>query len=338
VLERGRSEKLGAALSSSFGFGGMSCVLAFSAADRAAPVTAAPKHRVAVVATTVLDGSATPATLDPERSRRFDAGSTLAAAGSAALLSAAGGETGLVLGTAFGNVERTMAFLARGKQRGPRHVPPAEFPHLVPSGPAGNASVYAGLSGPVFAVSDLAQSGEAAFAAACDLLELGVAGEVVAGAIAPRDAIVERVLGPLLEPAGFNAASRGEGAGFTLLRGFSGSAPAGVSAEVLLRVTDALTSSGLDAVPAPDSRRRSAVVLGVAGAELRQALAGSAWGSVPLVDLASQYGYHEALGSIGLAVAAQRIMAAEHERVLVLSGSGEVFSATLLGYLAATKE
>jgi 3-oxoacyl-[acyl-carrier-protein] synthase II len=336
----GRKQRLTAALSSSFGFGGMSCVLAFSEPARPAPATQATARRVAVLAATRLDARAQPEKLlDPERSRRFDAGSALAAAGAVRVTQAASAQTGLVLGTAFGNVERTMAFLARGEERGPRHVPPAEFPHLVPSAPAGNASVYANLTGPVFAVSDLAQSGEAAFAAACELIELGVATRIVAGAIAPRDAIVERVLGPLLDPGGFGAATRGEGAGFTLLAELgSARASGGVLAEVLGRYTGQLAAAAggaLVGIPEPDARFVTGVVLGVTGAELRQALEGSAWRGLSRVDLASEHGYHEALGAVALAVAVELVSAGELDRVLVLSGTGRSFTATLCGRLSS---
>lgn len=333
VLGQGRRQPLRAAVSSSFGFGGMSCVLAFSARDRPAPVPEPQARRVVVLSAAVLDARAEPATLlDAERSRRFDAGSALAAAGAAKLVPAAG-ETGLVLGTAFGNVERTMAFLARGRERGPRHAPPAEFPHLVPSAPAGNASVYAGMTGPVFAVSELSQSGEAAFAAACELLELGVAERIVAGAVAPRDAIVERVLGPLLDPSGFRAAARGQGAGFALLAAESATAaPSRALADVRLRCTGELADEpGLSGVPELQPGWRALVVLGVAGPELRRALDGSSWSATPRVDLATEHGYHEALGAIAIAVAVELLAGGGLDRVLVLSGSGRAFSACLLG-------
>jgi 3-oxoacyl-[acyl-carrier-protein] synthase II len=334
VGARGRIEPLTAAVSSSFGFGGMSCVLAFSERQRPAPPTLAPIKRVAVLATTQLDAHTPPeASLDAERSRRFDAASAMSAVGAAALGSLhapSGAETGLVLGSAFGNVERTMAFLSRGRERGPRHVPPAEFPHLVPSAPAGNASVYAGLTGPVFAVSELAQSGEAAFAAACELIELGVATRLVAGAIAPRDAIVERVLGPLLDPSWFGAAARGQGAAFALLTELSEEARASGAAlaEVLGRGTGELVLA-LARLPAPGPR--TAVVLGVASADLRQALEASAWASAHRIDLATQHGYHEALGAVALAVATQLVTTGELDRVLVLSGTALSSVATLLG-------
>jgi 3-oxoacyl-(acyl-carrier-protein) synthase len=279
-----------------------------------------------------LDAQAQPEkSLDAERSRRFDTASAMSAAGAAMLAPPDAGETGLVLGSAFGNVERTMAFLSRGRERGPRHVPPAEFPHLVPSAPAGNASVYAGLTGPVFAVSELAQSGEAAFATACELIELGVATRLVAGAIAPRDAIVERVLGPLLDPRGFGAAERGQGAGFALLAELEPTRAAGVAfAEVLERFTGE-PSAVLGRLSAPAPGERVGVVLGVASSELRQALESSAWHSAARVDLASQHGYHEALGAMALALASERVIRGELDRALVLSGTAQACVATLLG-------
>lgn len=335
----GRAERLQAALSSSFGFGGMSCVLAF--AERQRPALLEPRSsRVVVVAAAQLDAQSQPEKLlDAERSRRFDTGSAMAAAGAARLAAAGAGpagapgqSTGLVLGSAFGNVERTMAFLGRARERGPRLAPPAEFPHLVPSAPAGNASVYAGLTGPVFSVSALAQSGEAAFAAACELIELGVAESIVAGAVAPRDAIVERVLGPLLDPTGFGAVGRGAGAGFTLLSELErarGACP--VLAEVLQRFSGVLSAEAGLGLPEPEPGRRTGVVLGVAGPELRAALERSAWGRCERVDLAGRHGYHEALGAVALAAAAELVAQGELERVLVVSGTGQAVTATLLG-------
>src|SRR5690606_775618 len=88
------------------------------------------------------------AELDPARTRRFDRASALVTLGATRALASAGlspSGVGLVAGTAFGNVERSVAFLRRLFERGPRFASPAEFPHLVPSAPSGNASIYAGL-------------------------------------------------------------------------------------------------------------------------------------------------------------------------------------------------
>lgn len=336
VRERGQAARVASALSSSFGFGGMSCVLAFAAADSAGPAAAgATARRVAVAGQLSLGADAEPEKqLDPERSRRFDRGSALAAAGSAELSaqpSASSTETGLVLGTAFGNVERTMAFLARARERGPRQVPPAEFPHLVPSAPAGNASVYAALTGPVFAVGDLGLTGEAAFAAGCDLIELGVASRLVVGAVAPHDAIVERVLGPLLEPGESEARERGVGAGFVLLEALAPDVAAAVV--VSGRYRGSYTGAGLAAIPAPVDARRARVVLGAAGLEARKALALSAWNDVPRRELTEQHRYHEALGALAIAEGARELRegAVGVDQVLVLSGDSRFFSAVLLG-------
>lgn len=337
VRERGQTARVASALSSSFGFGGMSCVLAFTASDSVGPpAPEAGARRVAVSGQLSLGADAEPEKqLDPERSRRFDRGSALAAAGSAELLAQPSAtETGLVLGTAFGNVERTMAFLARARERGPRQVPPAEFPHLVPSAPAGNASVYAALTGPVFAVGDLGLTGEAAFAAGCDLIELGVASRLVVGAVAPHDAIVERVLGPLLEPGESEARERGVGAGFVLLEALAPDATAAVVA--LGRYRGSYTEAGLASVPAPVDARRARVILGATGLEARKALALSAWRDVPRRELTEQHRYHEALGALAIAEGARELRdgAAGVDRVLVLSGDSRFFSAVLLGRAA----
>jgi 3-oxoacyl-[acyl-carrier-protein] synthase II len=341
VLATGQAAAIDSALSSSFGFGGMSCVLAFAASGTAAPPVKPGVPRVIATAGLVLGADVEPEKeLDPERSRRFDRGSALAAAGSAALLRERPGvETGLVLGTAFGNVERTMAFLARARERGPRQVPPAEFPHLVPSAPAGNASVYAGLTGPVFAVGDLGQTGEAAIAAGCELIELGAAERLVVGAIAPRDAIVERVLGPLLEPSGFTAASRGTGAGLVLLEAEWG-ARAGVV--VLASCRGSYDVPGLSGLPAmaPSAASASLVLLAAASRQARDALEQSSWAGVARRELTAEHGYHEALGALALAEAV-RVLQDEGSGVdtaLVLAGDVRNFTAILLSRSSGASE
>jgi 3-oxoacyl-[acyl-carrier-protein] synthase II len=333
VIGRGHEARLESALSSSFGFGGMSCVLAFAAEHRPRPPSERPARRVAIVSSVALEAEAEPEkSLDAERSRRFDEASALAAVGAQSLLEAGDSETGLVLGSAFGNVSRTMEFLARGRERGTRLVPPAEFPHLVPSAPAGNASIYAAMRGPVFTVSEVEQSGEAAFETACELLEQGVATRLVAGAIAPRDAIVESVLGPLLDPSDFRAQIRGCGAGFVLLAELSSAQLLGkVVAEVLGRFKGDLTlGQGLAAVPALGVTEASLVVLGAASVPVRAALERSSWRGAERLDLAESRGYHEALGAIAIAKAAERMAAGELESALVLSGSGNAYWALLL--------
>ncbi len=336
VREPQRRERLDAALSSSFGFGGMSCVLALTASHAPAPPRSSSARAIAIRAVTTLSGAAEPEKqLDPERSRRFDRASAMAALGAELAPRDTAASTGFVLGTAFGAVERTMAFLARANQRGPRHVPPAEFPHLVPSAPAGNASVYAGLSGPVFAVSDLAQSGEAALAAGADLLDLGIATRLVAGACAPRDGIVERVLGPLLDSGGAQLAERGEGGAFLLLEAVEPDARSETGlAQLLGRYQGPLdVAQPLAALPAPElESERCLVVFGAVAPEVRAALDASSWARIPRLEVTSAGGYHEALGAVALARGAELLaQAGEVARVLVLSGSRRAYAAFLLG-------
>ncbi|MEB2324431.1 MAG: beta-ketoacyl-[acyl-carrier-protein] synthase family protein, partial [Sorangiineae bacterium] len=223
VLGEGERAELRAALSSSFGFGGTGAVLAFeraAAAPRPRPERAARSRLVVTGVATLgpagaLAGASNTAyadpsaarepaplalleRLDPARSRRFDHVTASVCVGVEAALAAAAlspARVGLVSGTAFGNVERSAAFLRRALERGARAASPAEFPHLVPSAPAGNASIYLGLTGPVVTVSALETSAEAAFALAADWLDLGLAPAMVAGGADPGDPVVARALG-----------------------------------------------------------------------------------------------------------------------------------------------
>lgn len=324
-------QALAAALSSSFGFGGMSCVLALAARHTPPPPELPIARGVAIVSSARLDASVElESKLDPERSRRFDRASAFTSlAVTLALAGREPRETGLVLGTAFGNVERTMAFLARAEAKGPRQAPPAEFPHLVPSAPAGNASVYAGLSGPVFAVSDLGQSGEAALCVGAELIELGVAERILVGAVAPRDGIVERVLGPLYQASSSEGQERGEGVGLVLLEARSSSAH---ETQTFLagRYAGELTpGSRLEALPPVVTGAEQRLLLAASSAELRAALERSAWAGVARQDLAAEHGYHEALGAVALARACEQL-AAGAPRVLVLSGTSSGYQALLL--------
>ena len=155
---------------------------------------------------------------------------------------------------------------------------------------------------------------------------------MVAGAIAPRDAIVERVLGPLLDTHGFGASARGQGAGFTFLADLSQTHALGPAlAEVLWRSAGARSDDTLQTLPPSVPSGREAVVLGAADRALRGALALSSWRDVKVVDLALEHGYHEALGAVALAVAAKLVGDGQVERALVLSGSGHDFAAMLFG-------
>jgi 3-oxoacyl-[acyl-carrier-protein] synthase II len=339
VVDRGLASPVAVAVSSSFGFGGMSCVLVFTRCDVRRELALAKPRAVVIRAALATPELPSPDTaLDPERSRRFDRASSLAALCAVQVVersAARPADTGLVLGSAFGSVERTMAFLARGRDKGPRHVSPAEFPHLVPSAPAGNASIYAGLRGPVLAVSDLSHSAEAAVFTACDLIELGISSQLLAGAISPHDAIVEEVLGPLFDERAAGRA-RGEAAGLVLLSEADALPGASARAVILGRFSGALSSGGdLAELPAPEPDVRALLVLGATSPELLDSLARSRWHEVERCSAVELSGQSDALGAAALAIAARRLGlhggSADVARALVLSGSKQRYMALLLG-------
>lgn len=333
VIGRGRPAALRAALSSSFGFGGTSAVLAFEHADAAARPVARDARPLAITAAVTLgagrlmegsgcalhageagSGEALPADplslLDAARSRRFDRASTLVSLGAERALAAAGlgrDGVGLVAGTAFGNVERSVAFLRRVLDRGPRFASPADFPHLLPSAPSGNASIYAGLTGPVVSVSDVSTSPEAALAVGASFVSLGLANAVIAGSAEPEDRIVQQVLGPL--HAG-REASAAEGAAWLLIEAHREAVERG--ATVLARI--ARIASRADELEPPRDPLRALVV--VAAKEVER-LAGSAWVDVPRRGLVADVGAHEARGGFALAAGVALVARGTADDVLV---------------------
>jgi 3-oxoacyl-[acyl-carrier-protein] synthase II len=345
VLHRGEATPMRAALSSSFGFGGMSAVLAFEHAD--SPARASQRAQDALVITSVVTltetlcvdaqcaAAATGETcglplpldvsslLDPERSRRFDRSAVLTTwlVGEAlkrAQLSPAA--VGLVLGNAYGSVERSVQFLDRFLVRGLRHAAPAEFPHLVQSAACGNASIYWGLTGPVLTVADCSTSAEAALARAVSLLELGTAEAIIAGAVQAHDALVAQ-LGPRAPVAGTPIA-RSEGGGFVVVEtrasanGRGKASLAELVAHIEQRAAPDLTEP-VWSVPLDPARAR--VVLGTQESPWKAYLDQSPWAAVERRHVLPRVGFHEASGAIALGVAVASIQGGCGE-VLVFSG------------------
>jgi len=227
-----------AAMSSSFGFGGMDTVLVLGRADLRSPRVPAPRRVVVTGAAAVtpdglFDAKDLPAmasggppagelvTVDPDlhldadRARRLDRASRLASIVSERALADASGaagergphaisersrDAGVVLGAAFGAVDTTAAFMRRLRDKGPRLASPADFPSLVPSSPAGYVSIYLGLSGPTLAVADLAVSGESAFTQGFELVAAGETDRVAVVAVEERSIIVDQVFRVLFPP------------------------------------------------------------------------------------------------------------------------------------------
>ena len=347
---------LRAALSSSFGFGGACAVLAFESSNAAPRETRAPALSPLVISGAasygpvgLLSGAASArylskapegptdtlpvlpeplALLDAERSRRFGRASALVVATAERALRDAevpAPGTGFVVGSAFGDVERSVRFLQKVLGQGPKFASPAEFPQLIASTGSGNASIYLGLTGPCLSVSDFGTSGEAAVSVAVSLIELGLASAVLAGSAEARDAIVDAVLG------GASRAPRSEGGGFVLLEPLSeararGRQPLCVVAEHQVIHGDPARELALLVAPSA----RACVVTGFLPAAVAGALARSAWGDVVPHCLPTVLGYHEALGAAALVVAAASIAAGEAEQALVVTADVDTVYLTRL--------
>jgi 3-oxoacyl-[acyl-carrier-protein] synthase II len=331
VIGAGRRHEFRAAVTSSFGFGGMDAVLVLTEPGFA-PAPRSRKPRAVVVtgcAAATPRGLATSddaarlletpvaapgpritadpqAHLDLARARRLDRPARLGTVvASRALGPDAPGAAGLILGSAFGSVDGSSAYMHRLFQKGPRFASPADFPNLVPSSPVGHASIYLGLRGPVLAVADLAASGEAAIVQAHELVLAGEADRIAAGAVEEASDIVERVLSALFGSAG--GATRSEGAAAIALEAEEAARARG--ARILARVGRVVTwrdpearAGGLAQIPPPNGRAR--VVAAHDDARLALALEGTPWAACPRCAVAPAVGDHEALGAIAACAAA----------------------------------
>ena len=194
------------ALSSSFGFGGLGAVLAFSHVDTSSRIPKRLEDKLVITGISELpncnpsQNSDPIAELDPDRSRRFDRVTALACNGAQRAFHDGGIEgssVGMIVGNELGNVERLRAYLTRLRTKGLRGIPPAEFPHLVPSAIAGNASIYLGLNGPVTIVADDGLCNDSALDFACGCLQLGLAQAMLAGVVESQDTGAEHILDPI---------------------------------------------------------------------------------------------------------------------------------------------
>jgi 3-oxoacyl-[acyl-carrier-protein] synthase II len=350
VLAPNQSATLRAALSSSFGFGGACAVLAFE------PPSAEPRLLSRKLTTElVISGAASygpagissgvqsrrylsdaeperaglpdPLTLlDPERSRRFSRASAIVIATAESALRDAhlqAAETGFVVGSAFGDVERSVRFLQKVLGQGPKFASPAEFPQLIASTGSGNASIYLGLTGPCLSVSEFGTSGQSAVSVAISLLELGLAPALLAGAAEARDSIVDAVLG--------DDGSRSEGGGFVVLEESStvlarGRVPLAVVAEH--HALRSAPEAAFAALPVPPAT--ACIVAGFLPSALAGVLKRSAWRDVRLCSLPATLGQHEAIGATALAVAVAEVASGAAEQALVVTADVDTVYLTRL--------
>ena len=92
----------------------------------------------------------------------------------------AGEHAGIVFGTAFGNLQESVAHLDRVFTRGPAAASPMIFPNLVMNAPAGYIAMEHGMTGVNFTVAQAEVTGEHAIALGCEMIESGRADVVLA--------------------------------------------------------------------------------------------------------------------------------------------------------------
>ncbi|HET9933570.1 MAG TPA: beta-ketoacyl synthase N-terminal-like domain-containing protein, partial [Polyangiaceae bacterium] len=319
VRTRGASIAVDAAISNSFGFGGMDSVVLFEAASAPARRRAELSPRLfvsAAVPFVELESVDARDSLDPERSRRFDRVTATSARLAELALEKAGlraRDVGVVLGGAYGPVERSLTFLDRILSRGLKFAAPAEFPHLVNSAATGNVSIYLRARGPAVAVSALGVSGEAAFDVACSLAELGTTEAIVACALELSDPVVTE----LFTKEHASSSPRGQG-GAALLVETDGSwrRRGGAPLARVERVRAFRGAPSLLEFEFSGDAASSAVVFSEHTDELFRAVEGSSWANAARFRQ-DAHGYHEALGASALAHAVSLIGAGKR-RVLVL--------------------
>jgi 3-oxoacyl-[acyl-carrier-protein] synthase II len=332
-----------AAVSNAFGFGGMNAVLVFRRIDgEAEHAPAASTRRVAIVGGAVAGESgsrgvrdyasvvppAAPSSslgtdaLDAVRSRRLDQTArraTVAALRALADAQAAPGPCGAILGTAFGTVDGTAAYMHRVFTKGTRYASPAEFPNLLPSTSAGHLSIYAGLNGPLFAEVDPRMSGEDAVVDAIRLVAAGVAPRMLAGSSDIRGGAVVEALARLFEP-GAPPPADGNAAIVVLLEDvIETSRRKGDVLACVERVVEwrGPAREGLARVPAPCSSGAE-VFVSRFEPELDEALGSSLWGACRRWPAAGALEPRVGLGTRAFLAAAARIRAGMASEALVV--------------------
>lgn len=330
-----------AAISNAFGFGGMDSAVLFTrpglarrseSSRRSVLVTgvaiatphgleAGPDVRAAMSPRALPGLDARLGPLDPARARRLDRPSLVAVSASLAALEQAERsgapiareEVSTVLATAFGAVQGSAEYVHRLVEKGPRLAPPADFPNLVPSAPAGHAAIYMQLQGPPMAVCDLSASGEAAFLTACELVLAREANGAVAGVAAERSAIIDRVFAPLF---GTVRQPRPESGAAWVLEAEDALRARGGRALARVAFADVLPFDAALDLARP--KGRVSVFVGEEEERARQLASRSTFAGDPIVVCAHGAGNGEVIGGVALAAAAESVGAGELDAALVL--------------------
>jgi hypothetical protein len=251
--------------------------------------------------------------LDVARVRRMDSPTRMAIASSLGIPLRP--TDGVIVGRAFGEPDASASFLAKLLDKGPRLVPPADFPGLVPSALAGALSIYHRLGGPSCTVADLSTSGEAAWLQAVEWIVAGYAPRVLAGAVEGLSDIASGCLAPVF--AGDRAPGnsvRTFGAAWGLL------SPEPSKVRLAdARLIEHAPGDRLDALGALVSPWPASAVGIAASDRLRDelaALTGRTWTSVQ-----AAVGPHEGVGGFALVHGVGMVMAGEAACVVLASSA-----------------
>lgn len=355
IQERGRAMKMRAAMSTSFGFGGADTVLLLSEPSRfeAAPtlsprpcfVAAASSFGPLGLQSVPENGrytepgpapNAGPAAFDreavfrdPMKTRRFDTAASRMTAVCQEILRSrpapAQQPLGLIAGISL-RVDEAAAFLKPMFEKGYRLGNPADFPNTMLSTSAGHSSIYLGLRGPVFTVSDLQASALFAFVAAVDLIAAGSADALVAAGVSAVDTLVDRAFAETLYGRTPSSGPRSEGAAAFLLQ--AGAMEEGRGARVTAY------AAGSDAAslkwPAPAPEKNTLVLLPQETPASLEALRHLGWAEIPRQSIAERAGRHEALDALALSSALSKLWSGECDQILVLETARYRFTAVLL--------
>ncbi|MFW5740701.1 MAG: beta-ketoacyl synthase N-terminal-like domain-containing protein [Myxococcota bacterium] len=323
VIGAARELTIRAALSNSFGFGGLDGVIAVTRPEYPPEQEARTQRRIHVGggAVTTPEGvqslRALPlrppqspprgplppevtGSFDPRRGRRLGKGERLLAA----VIDAAGAVSsdvvpGLVVSKPSGNPDATSRFMDRIRKRGPRFASPADFPNLMLSSLAGHASIYHRLQGPALTTSARRGGGLCSLRTAWELLVAGMDAPLFTGAA---------------DPWGMAADSddlpRAECAAAVLLSAHdTEAASSGASFAALQLVED------LETLPPPSGDARLLTCDGADPAVLEP----SPWATVPLHAAEDWFGASHAVTVAAVNTAAAWVARGACDQVLVLA-------------------
>jgi 3-oxoacyl-[acyl-carrier-protein] synthase II len=225
---------------------------------------------------------------------------------------------GAILGGSFGSVDGSTVYMRRIYDKGAKYASPTDFPNLVPSSPVGHASIYLGLRGPVFAVSDLGATTASAIVTSAELLAAGEGDVLAAGSVEETSPMVERCLGPIC--SGTHPGPRSEGAVALLLETAPHVRARGARAIASLDWWNSWRGDGAAALaaappPPPDAW---AVIVAERDAAVARILQGSPWANGALLTVAHRAGHHEGAGGFAAAAAISALAAGTFHSVLVL--------------------